>query len=108
MNRGRARGRVGRVALDRTRVPDILVLVQLRRDANLLLAVEAETVLADEAVGVVAGAGDAAFRRFVVVDAGQRGADHQGVVAGAGIHYRRAAQALAGRIEGSTGLDADP
>ena len=107
MDNGRAGGRVGRVALDRTRVPDILVLVQLRRDANLLLVVEAEAVLADEAVGIVAGAGDGAFRRLVVVDAGQRGADHQGVVASAGIHYRRAAHALAGRIEGSAGLDAD-
>ena len=32
-------------------------------------------------LSVVAGAGDGAFRRLVVVDAGQRGADHQGVVA---------------------------
>ena len=99
MDGGAVAGRVARVHPRRAGIPDVFVAVDLRRDAQLLLPVDAEAVLADHAVGIVAGARDLAFRRAVVVDPRQRGAEHQRVVAARPVEYRRPARALAGAIE---------
>ena len=88
-------------------IPNILVLVLLRRDPQLLLTVDTETVLRDEGVGVVTGMLHFAVGRAVIIDVGERGADHQRMIALTGIDHRRPADSLTGAVVAGSGFGTD-
>ena len=92
------------------RIPEILVFLVLHRGPQLLAAVDAEAVLADDPLGLVTGTGHLAVRRVVVVVMCQRSTQHQRMVLGSGVEHGGAIPAPAGGIEtrSATRLQAGP
>ena len=81
------------------RIPEILVFLVLHRCPQLLAAVNAEAVLADDPLRRVARAGHLAVRRVVIVVMCQRGPQHQRVVSGGGVEHGGTIPATAGGIK---------
>ena len=92
------------------RIPEILVFLVLHRCPQLLAAVNAEAVLADDPLRRVARAGHLAGRRVVIVVMRQRGTQHQRMVPGGGVEHGGTIPATAGGIEahGATCLQTGP
>ena len=81
------------------RIPEILVFLVLHRCPQLLAAVDAEAVLADESLRLVTGACHLAVGRVVVVVMRQRSTEHQRMVLGGGVEHGGTIPATAGRIK---------
>ena len=79
-------------------IPNVFITLLLERQAQLLCAVDAETVLADECARVIAGAVGAAHRRAVILLLRARYAEHQGMVVTGCVEHTRAAQPFAGGV----------
>ena len=81
------------------RIPEILVFLVLHRCPQLLAAVDAEAVLADDPLRLVTGACHLAVGRVVVVVMRQRSTQHQRMVLGGGVEHGGTIPATAGRIK---------